>query len=108
MLKNPKAEPGTMQLLNTKGPRGQVARTLGGKGDGDQRQVTTVAGATSVSVHCQFTSPDRSSLFERDANGKVRFFVGNLKATYDSAKKAAHITNDKFSNQRSERNREKA
>jgi hypothetical protein len=55
------------------------------------RQVTTVAGATSVSVHCQFTTPDRNTLFERDANGKVRFFGGNLKATYDFAKKAAHI-----------------
>ena len=61
------------------------------------RQVTTVAGATSVSVHCQFTSPDRSTLFERDANGKVRFFGGNLKATYDFAKKAAHIADENFS-----------
>src|SRR6266852_579936 len=61
------------------------------------RQVTTVAGATSVSVHCQFTSPDRSTLLERDANGKVRFFGGNLKATYDFAKKDAHITDENFS-----------
>jgi len=61
------------------------------------RQVTTVAGATSVSVHCQFTGPDRSTLFERDANGKVRFFGGNLKATYDFAKKAAHIADEHFS-----------
>jgi hypothetical protein len=61
------------------------------------RQVTTVAGATSVSVHCRFTSPDRNTLLERDANGKVRFFGGNLKATYDFAKKAAHITDESFS-----------
>ncbi len=61
------------------------------------RQVTTVAGATSVSVHCQFTSPDGNTLFEQDANGKVRFFGGNLKATYDFSKKAAHITDDNFS-----------
>lgn len=61
------------------------------------RQVTTVSGATSISVHCQFTSPDRNTLFEQDANGKVRFFGGNLKATYDFAKKAAHITDEKFS-----------
>jgi len=61
------------------------------------RQVTTVAGATSVSVHCQFTRPDRNILFEQDANGKVRFFGGNLKATYDFAKKAAHITDENFS-----------
>src|SRR6267143_1510975 len=61
------------------------------------RQVTTVAGATSVSVHCQFTRPDRNILFEQDASGKVRFFGGNLKATYDFAKKAAHITDENFS-----------
>src|SRR6266404_4206330 len=61
------------------------------------RQVTTVAGATSVSVHCRFTSPDRNTLFERDAKGKVRFFGGNLKATYDFAKKAAHIADENFS-----------
>src|SRR6266853_5506257 len=61
------------------------------------RQVTTVAGATSINVHCQFTSPDGNSLFEQDANGKVRFFGGNLKATYDFAKRAAHITDDNFS-----------
>src|SRR5258708_12263184 len=29
--------------------------------------------------------------------GKVRFLGGNLKATYDFAKKAAHIADDKFS-----------
>jgi uncharacterized membrane protein len=61
------------------------------------RQVTTVAGATSVSVHCQFTRPDRNILFEQDANGKVRFFGGNLKATYDFAKKAAHVADENFS-----------
>ena len=61
------------------------------------RQVTTVAGATSVSVHCQFTRPDGNILFEQDANGKVRFFGGNLKATYDFAKKAAHVADENFS-----------
>lgn len=61
------------------------------------RQVTTVAGATSINVHCQFTSPDGKPLLERDINGKVRFFGGNLKATYDFAKKAAHVTHENFS-----------
>jgi hypothetical protein len=61
------------------------------------RQVTTVAGATSISVHCQFTSTDGKSLLDRDVNGKVRFFGGNLKATYDFAKKAAHVTHENFS-----------
>jgi hypothetical protein len=61
------------------------------------RQVTTVAGATSITVHCQFTSPDAKPLLARDVNGKVRFFGGNLKATYDFAKKAAHAAHENFS-----------
>ena len=61
------------------------------------RQVTTVSGATSITVHCQFTSPEGTSLLEQDVNGKVRFFGGNLKATYDFAKKAAHVANENFS-----------
>jgi len=61
------------------------------------RQVTTVSGATSITVHCQFTSSDGTSLLEQDVNGKVRFFGGNLKATYDFAKKAAHVANENFS-----------
>lgn len=60
------------------------------------RQVTTVAGATSITIHCQFTSPDGKLLLERDVNGKVRFFGGNLKATYDFAKKAAHLARENF------------
>jgi len=61
------------------------------------RQVTTVAGATSITVHCQFTSYDAKPLLERDVHGKVRFFGGNLKATHDFAKKAAHAANENFS-----------
>jgi hypothetical protein len=61
------------------------------------RQVTTVSGATSIAVHCQFTSPDGTSLLERDINGKVRFFGGNLKATYDFAKKATLVARENFS-----------
>ena len=61
------------------------------------RQATTVAGATSLTVHCRFTRPDGTLLLEQDVNGKVRFFGGNLRATYDFAKKAAHITTMNFS-----------
>ena len=61
------------------------------------RKVTTVAGATSISIHCQFTSPDAKSLLDRDVSGKVRFFGGNLRATYDFAKKAAHVAHENFS-----------
>jgi hypothetical protein len=60
------------------------------------RQVTTVAGTTSITIHCRFTRPDGTLLLERDVNGKVRFFGGNLRATYDFAKKAANITSENF------------
>lgn len=61
------------------------------------RQVTTVSGATSITVHCQFSRLDGTSLLERVVNGKVRFFGGNLKATYDFAKKAARAAHESFS-----------
>jgi len=61
------------------------------------RQVTTVSGATSITVHCQFTTPDGTSLLEQDVNGKVRFLGGNLRATYDFAKKAANAAQEHFS-----------
>jgi hypothetical protein len=61
------------------------------------RQVTTVAGATSIKVHCQFTTAAGQTVLERDVNGKVRFFGGNLRVTYDFAKKAADITDENLS-----------
>jgi len=60
------------------------------------RQVTTFAGATSITIHCKFTKSDGDVLLERDVNGKVRFFGGNLRATHDFAKKAAHLTSQNF------------
>ena len=61
------------------------------------REVTTVAGTTSITVHCQFKRPDGTLILERDINGKVRFLGGNLRATYDFAKKAAHVAQEDFS-----------
>jgi hypothetical protein len=61
------------------------------------RQVTTVKGATSITVHCQFTDNQGKVLLERDIEGKVRFLGANLKATNDFAKKAATVTRDSFS-----------
>lgn len=61
------------------------------------RQVTTVAGATSIKVHCEFTDRDGKSLLARDINGKVRFFGANLRATYNFAKSAAQVAHDNFS-----------
>jgi hypothetical protein len=61
------------------------------------RQMTTVAGATSITVHCVFSDKDGKSLLESDVKGNVRFFGGNLRATYDFAKKTAQIAHDNFS-----------
>ena len=60
------------------------------------RQVTTVAGATSITVRCQFSDRDGHTLLEQDVTGKVRFLGGNLRATYDFAKKASRIASEKF------------
>lgn len=66
------------------------------KGSEMARQVTTVSGETSINVHCQFTDKSGKVLLERDLNGKVMFFGGNLRATYDFAKKAARLAHDTF------------
>jgi hypothetical protein len=73
--------------------------TVRGFKEGSQRkrEVTTVAGATSITVHCQFTDDQGKVLLERDIKGNVRFFGGNLKATYDFAKKATTLTRESFS-----------
>jgi hypothetical protein len=60
------------------------------------RNVTTVAGKTSIDVHCQFTDKDGKSVLERDLNGKVRFLGGNLRATFDFAKKGAKLARENF------------
>lgn len=67
------------------------------KGSETMRQVTTVAGATSITLLCQFRDQAGKSLVERKIEGKVRFFGGNLKATYDFAKKAANLAEENFS-----------
>jgi hypothetical protein len=67
------------------------------KGNEELRQVTTVAGATSITVHCAFTDKDGKTLLEQDLQGNVRFFGGNLRATYDFAKKTAQLTHENFS-----------
>ena len=66
------------------------------KGSELERNVTTVGGATSITVHCRFTDKEGKVLLERDIDGKVRFFGDNLKATSDFAKKAAKVANEHF------------
>jgi hypothetical protein len=73
--------------------------TVSGFKEGSEklRQVTTVAGATSVTVHCVFSDKDGKALLTSDVKGNVRFFGGNLRATYDFAKKTAEIAHQNFS-----------
>ena len=66
------------------------------QGSEEERQVTTVTGATSITIHCRFTDNQGNVLLEKDVNGKVRFFGDNLKATYDFAKKAAGVVSENF------------
>jgi len=76
-----------------------LTSTVRGFKEGSERvrQVTTVAGATSISVHCAFTNKEGKLLVERDIKGNVRFFGGNLRATYDFAKKTAQVAHENFS-----------
>jgi hypothetical protein len=67
------------------------------KGNEELREVTTVAGATSIRMHCTFKDKDGKALLEADITGKVRFLGGNLRATYDFAKKTAQVAHDHFS-----------
>ena len=62
-----------------------------------ERDVTTVAGATSITVDCKFTDKDGAVLLERNIVGKVRFIGDNLKATDDFAKKAATLARKSLS-----------
>lgn len=66
------------------------------QGSAMARQVTTVMGATVITVHMKFTGKDGAVLIEKDAKGKVRFFGENLRATYDFGKKVAKIVRQDF------------
>lgn len=62
-----------------------------------KRDVTTVGGATSITVQCKFTDKDGTVLLERNIDGKVRLIGDNLKATDDFAKKAATLAQKRYS-----------
>lgn len=64
------------------------------KGSQKKREVTTVAGATSITLKVQITDHTGQMLVDRDVQGKVRFFGENLRATYDFSKKVATIVRD--------------
>jgi len=62
-----------------------------------KRDVTTVGGATSITIHCQFTDKEGRVLLERDITGKVKLIGDNLRATDDFAKKAATVAQETLS-----------
>jgi hypothetical protein len=67
------------------------------EGSQRKREVTTVAGETAIKIHCVFSDKDGKTLLEADVTGKVRFFGGNLRATYDFAKATTKIARENFS-----------
>jgi hypothetical protein len=67
------------------------------EGSQRKREVTTVAGETQIKIHCIFSDKDGKTLLEADVTGKVRFFGGNLRATYDFAKATTKIAHEHFS-----------
>ena len=66
------------------------------KGSEKQREVTTVSGATSIKINAQFTDRSGKVLLEKELEGKVRFFGGNLNATSDIAKKLFTLIGETF------------
>jgi len=65
-------------------------------GSQKEREVTTVAGSTSIRIKLTFSDKNGKVLMEKEIEGKVRFFGENIRATYDLAKKVAAIVNESF------------
>jgi len=59
------------------------------QGSQRKREVTTVAGATSIKTSVQLVTGEGRTVVNREVEGKVRFFGENLNATSDFAKKVA-------------------
>lgn len=58
-------------------------------GSETQRAVTTVSGATKLTVRSQLCTRDGRILLERTVNGDVRFMGSNLRATHNLARNVA-------------------
>ena len=58
-------------------------------GSETQRAVTTVSGATKLTVRSQLLTREGEVVFERTVNGDVRFFGSNLRATHNLARNIA-------------------
>ncbi len=66
------------------------------KGSQKKREVTTVAGSSSISLKVHITDHAGQTLVDRDVEGKVRFFGENLRVTYNFSKRVASIVRDTF------------
>ena len=62
-------------------------------GSETRRAVTTVSGATKLTVRSQLCSRDGKVIVERTVNGNVRFFGSNLRATHNLARNVAKTIN---------------
>jgi len=58
-------------------------------GSETRRAVTTVSGATKLTVRSQLCTRDGQMILERTVNGNVRFFGSNLRATHNLARSVA-------------------
>ena len=58
-------------------------------GSETQRAVTTVSGATKLTVRSQLLTREGKVVLERTVNGDVRFFGSNLRATHNLARNIA-------------------
>ena len=58
-------------------------------GSETRRAVTTVTGATKLSVHTQLSTPDGKNILERTVHGNVRFMGSNLRAAHNLARNIA-------------------
>jgi len=54
-------------------------------GSETKRAVTTLAGATKLTVHSQLCTRDGKVILDRSIDGNVRFLGGNLRATHNLA-----------------------
>jgi hypothetical protein len=58
-------------------------------GSETRRAVTTVSGATKLTVRSQLCNRDGQVILERTVNGNVRFLGSNLRATHNLARNVA-------------------
>ena len=61
------------------------------RGSETRRAVTTVSGATMLTVQSQLITRDGKIVLERTVNGNVRFFGSNLRATHNLARNIAKV-----------------